>query len=190
MTASSSKSSSSQKATSALSALRDQIDDIDNALLTLLAKRQGLSRQIATKKALGSNVFRPDREMSLLRNLIAAHHTIDPRLIMGLWRHIISASISEQKPESSQEVESEEGDNLNFEDAREGGNDESFGDSDEVEDEQLMVIETPEGLTLVEPTDNSSFYIVQEHEGHETPLGTFNIHGVIQVFQRLQIFPF
>ena len=53
-----------------------------------------------------------------------------------------------------------------------------------------MVIETPEGLTLVEPTDNSSFYIVQEHEGHETPPGTFNIHGVIQVFQRLQIFPF
>lgn len=53
-----------------------------------------------------------------------------------------------------------------------------------------MVIETPEGLTLVEPTDNSSFYIVQEHEGHETPLGTFNIHGVIQVLQRLQIFPF
>lgn len=99
MTASSSKSSSSQKATSALSDLRDQIDDIDNALLTLLAKRQGLSRQIATKKALGSNVFRPDREMSLLRNLIAAHHTIDPRLIMGLWRHIISASISEQKPD-------------------------------------------------------------------------------------------
>ena len=103
---------------------------------------------------------------------------------------LIWINISEQKPESSQEVESEEGDNLNFEDAREGGNDESFGDSDEVEDEQLMVIETPEGLTLVEPTDNSSFYIVQEHEGHETPLGTFNIHGVIQVFQRLQIFPF
>ena len=50
-----------------------------------------------------------------------------------------------------------------------------------------MVIETPEGLTLVEPTDNSSFYIVQEHEGHETPLGTFNIHGVIQVFQRLHL---
>lgn len=35
-----------------------------------------------------------------------------------------------------------------------------------------MVIETPEGLTLIEPTENSSFYIVQEHEGQETPPGT------------------
>ena len=32
-----------------------------------------------------------------------------------------------------------------------------------------MVIETPEGLTLVEPAENSSFYIVQENEGQETP---------------------
>lgn len=35
-----------------------------------------------------------------------------------------------------------------------------------------MVIETPEGLTLLEPAENSSFYIVQEHEGQETPPGT------------------
>lgn len=35
-----------------------------------------------------------------------------------------------------------------------------------------MVTETPEGLTLIEPTENSSFYIVQEHEGQETPPGT------------------
>ena len=34
-----------------------------------------------------------------------------------------------------------------------------------------MVIETPEGLTLVEPTENSSFYIVQENEGQKTPPG-------------------
>jgi len=41
-----------------------------------------------------------------------------------------------------------------------------------------MVIETPEGLTLVEPAENSSFYIVQEHEGHETPPGTCNYYNV------------
>ena len=34
-----------------------------------------------------------------------------------------------------------------------------------------MVVETPEGLTLVDPTENSSFYIVQENEGQETPPG-------------------
>ena len=38
-----------------------------------------------------------------------------------------------------------------------------------------MVIETPEGLTLVEPAENSSFYIVQEHEGQETPPGTIKL---------------
>ena len=94
--------SDSQKGKTAnadLAALRAQIDDIDNALLDLLAQRQELSRAIVTKKALGSNVFRPDRELSLLRNLIAYHQGIDARLIMGLWRHIISASIAEQKPD-------------------------------------------------------------------------------------------
>lgn len=82
-----------------LESLRGKIDAIDNELLQRLEARQALSRQIATKKVLGSNVFRPDREVSLLRNLIASHPPIDPRLIMGLWRHIISASIAEQKPD-------------------------------------------------------------------------------------------
>lgn len=99
MTDKPSSSHSAELALSQLGALRDQIDDIDNALLTLLAKRQDLSRLIVTKKALGSNVFRPDREVSLLRNLVANHPHIDARLIMGLWRHIISASIAEQKPD-------------------------------------------------------------------------------------------
>lgn len=82
-----------------LATLRGAIDKIDNQLLALLAERQGLSRQIVKKKVLGSNVFRPDREVSLLRNLVTAHPEIDARLIMGLWRHIISASIAEQKPD-------------------------------------------------------------------------------------------
>ena len=82
-----------------LEALRGDIDRIDNALLDLLAQRQQVSRAIVTKKAPGSDVFRPDREVSLLRNLVASHKAIDARLIMGLWRHIISASIAEQKPD-------------------------------------------------------------------------------------------
>lgn len=57
-----------------------------------------------------------------------------------------------------------------------------------------MVIETPEGLTLVEPTENSSFYFVQENEGQETPPGTIKwqlklkifssnlVHGNLKVF--------
>ena len=99
MTDKPSSSHAAEQAAIELSALRDQIDEIDNALLALLAKRQDLSRLIVTKKALGSNVFRPDREVSLLRNLVAKHPDIDARLIMGLWRQIISASIAEQKPD-------------------------------------------------------------------------------------------
>ena len=82
-----------------LTQLRDAIDGIDNEILHLLAKLQNLSRDIVKQKVLGSNVFRPDREVSLLRALVAKHDKIDPALIMGLWRHIISASIAEQKPD-------------------------------------------------------------------------------------------
>ena len=82
-----------------LTNLRLQIDDIDNQILQMLETRQQLSREIVKQKVLGSDVFRPDREASLLRNLIAAHGAVDARLISALWRRIISASIAEQKPD-------------------------------------------------------------------------------------------
>jgi len=84
---------------SSLTKLRKQIDEIDNQILQMLEKRQGLSREIVKQKVLGSDVFRPDREASLLRNLIASHQGIDASLIAALWRTIISASIAEQKPD-------------------------------------------------------------------------------------------
>ena len=84
---------------SSLTKLRMQIDEIDNEILQMLEKRQGLSREIVKQKVLGSDVFRPDREASLLRNLIASHQGIDASLIAALWRTIISASIAEQKPD-------------------------------------------------------------------------------------------
>ena len=87
------------------------------------------------------------------------------------------------------EGKSDGSNDVNFEEAKDiaaddrGDKDDSVGnvdnnddddddgdDDDEEEDDQhLMVIETPEGLTLVEPAENSSFYIVQENEGQETP---------------------
>ena len=82
-----------------LDALRQKIDEIDNQLLTKLAERQNLSRAIVKQKVLGSDVFRPDREASLLRNLQAGHPHIGAKLIFALWRQIISASIAEQKPD-------------------------------------------------------------------------------------------
>lgn len=82
-----------------LTTLRLQIDQIDNQILQMLARRQGLSREIVKQKGVGSDVFRPDREASLLRNLIASHPEIEASLIAALWRTIISASIAEQKPD-------------------------------------------------------------------------------------------
>ncbi|XP_020618927.1 prothymosin alpha-A-like [Orbicella faveolata] len=82
--------------------------------------------------------------------------------------------MNDEKPEVNEQGDKEDGsDDLDFEDAREGNDDVDENADNEVDDdEQLMVIETPEGLTLVEPAENSSFYIVQEHEGQETPPGT------------------
>lgn len=89
---------------------------------------------------------------------------------------------AEEKPGVSETTELEEGsDDLGFEDARDYNNldkeNENDGDQDEDDNcadedgDQLMVVETPEGLTLVDPIENSSFYIVQENEGQETPPG-------------------
>lgn len=82
-----------------LTKLRRQIDEIDNQILQMLERRQGLSREIVKQKGRGSDVFRPDREASLLRNLIASHKGVEASLISALWRTIISASIAEQKPD-------------------------------------------------------------------------------------------
>lgn len=82
-----------------LTKLRSQIDEIDDQILHMLARRQGLSREIVKQKVLGSDVFRPDREANLLRNLIASHQQVGAALICALWRTIISASIAEQKPD-------------------------------------------------------------------------------------------
>ena len=82
-----------------LTSLRKEIDSIDHELLHLLGKRRALSREVVKQKVLGSNVFRPDREASMMRALIAANPSVDARLIFALWRQIISASIAEQKPD-------------------------------------------------------------------------------------------
>ena len=44
--------------------------------------------------------------------------------------------------------------------------------SDDSSDDQLMVIETPEGLTLLDTPENSSFYFVPDNEGIESVTGT------------------
>lgn len=82
-----------------LTDLRQKIDFIDQQLLALLADRQQLSRAVVRQKTAGSNIFRPDREVSLLRNLMDQRGEVSPKLIIGIWRQIISASIAEQKPD-------------------------------------------------------------------------------------------
>ena len=76
--------------------------------------------------------------------------------------------VVEEKAAVSEAQEDDEG---NFEDARDGDS-----DSGGMDDEHLMVIETPEGLTLLEHSENSSFYFVQENEGLETPPGNIVIY--------------
>ncbi|CAH3115336.1 unnamed protein product [Porites lobata] len=105
----------------------------------------------------------------------------DKKAASELNEEKLKVTASEGKSDGSNDVNFEEAkdraaDDRGDKDDRVGNNgdnnddDDDGDDDDEEEDDQhLMVIETPEGLTLVEPAENSSFYIVQENEGQETP---------------------
>ena len=79
--------------------LRAQIDQIDQQILDLLSCRLQMAEQVAKAKPNGASVFRPDREAQLLARLCAlAQPQLQP-VINAVWRAIISASISRQRPD-------------------------------------------------------------------------------------------
>jgi chorismate mutase / prephenate dehydratase len=82
----------------ALDALRRDLDDVDDALLALLSKRQLLTQQVksfklATGKKQGSPL-RPAREAQIHRRLLhlAKVKNLDPVLVLRLWRAILTDS--------------------------------------------------------------------------------------------------
>ena len=89
------------KPDSQLEDIRREIDDIDDGLMALLARRFAASARVrATKKiegSLTSSPLRPAREAQMLRRLLASRAgEFSPELLVRLWRVILSASTQAQ----------------------------------------------------------------------------------------------
>jgi chorismate mutase / prephenate dehydratase len=91
-------------ATPALDALRRELDDVDDALLALLAKRQGVTRQVKSFKQVSAKTFasplRPAREAQIHRRILAQAEELGvaPGLALRLWRAILTDSSLSQAP--------------------------------------------------------------------------------------------
>ncbi|MGO4305272.1 prephenate dehydratase [Cupriavidus sp. RAF12] len=83
-----------------LAPLRDQIDTVDRELLALLNRRAQLALDVGeVKKKYGAPVFRPERELQVIRKVQAAN----PGPLLGesvasIWREVMSACRGLEKP--------------------------------------------------------------------------------------------
>jgi chorismate mutase / prephenate dehydratase len=75
-----------------LDSLRREIDSIDEAMHDLLMRRAQLAGRIRQAKGPGdAPIYRPGREASILRRLIARHTgPLPPAVVVRVWREIIS----------------------------------------------------------------------------------------------------
>jgi chorismate mutase len=86
-----------------LDAIRREIDLIDDQILDLLERRFAATRRVRAMKAsdgsIASSPFRPAREATMLRRLIARGRvSVAPDVLVRLWRVILSASTQVQAP--------------------------------------------------------------------------------------------
>src|SRR5688572_16162766 len=86
-----------------LDRIREDIDEIDDAMLALLARRFAAVEEVKRIKsasgAISQSPIRPAREAAILRRLVAAKPDVVPaELRVRLWRAIISASTLMQAP--------------------------------------------------------------------------------------------
>jgi chorismate mutase len=86
-----------------LDGFRREIDEIDDALHDLLLRRAEVSRAVARVKRPDGAVaglpetMRPGREAVILRRLLARHEgALPPRVVVRIWREIISSSLQVQ----------------------------------------------------------------------------------------------
>ncbi|MFZ6762960.1 chorismate mutase [Pseudoroseomonas sp. WGS1072] len=84
----------------ALATLRAQIDTLDDALHDLLMRRADLVAEMAGGRAKGGGaIFRPGREASILRRLLARNRgALRRTVVLRVWREIIAASLAQQGP--------------------------------------------------------------------------------------------
>ena len=76
--------------------LRKQIDKIDFQILDLLKKRSKISENIGKEKK-SNNLFRPERQASILRNILKKNgNNLNPLHILSFWRSIFLSQIAVQ----------------------------------------------------------------------------------------------
>ncbi len=82
-----------------LTELRDAIEQVDDALITLLAERQSLAKRVgATKRAAGIAVVDPAREAGVVRRAAerARNVGLPPDAVRELFRRLIALSREQQ----------------------------------------------------------------------------------------------
>ena len=76
--------------------LRKQIDKIDFQILDLLKKRSKIAESIGKEKK-SNNLFRPERQASILRNILKKNgNNLNPSYILSFWRTIFLSQIDVQ----------------------------------------------------------------------------------------------
>ena len=84
----------------ALEGYREEVDRIDEQILSLLSRRQGLAALIGELKGvLGVELFNPAREEEVLRHLVSNRQKeLTPEVVRHIFSEIISAARSVQQP--------------------------------------------------------------------------------------------
>ena len=81
---------------SQLDKLRKQIDKIDFQILDLLKRRSKIAEKIGKEKK-SSNLFRPERQANILRNILKKNgNNLNPLYILSFWRSIFLSQIDVQ----------------------------------------------------------------------------------------------
>ena len=76
--------------------LRKQIDKIDSQILDLLKRRSKIAEKIGKEKK-SSNLFRPERQANILRNILKKNgNNLNPSYILSFWRSIFLSQIDVQ----------------------------------------------------------------------------------------------
>jgi len=90
------------RAPAGLESLRQKIDAVDERIQSLIAERAGLAQQVAVVKGgVGSaaEFYRPEREVAVLRGVIARNHgPLTNEEMVRLFREIMSACLAQEEP--------------------------------------------------------------------------------------------
>ena len=72
--------------------LRQKIDIIDTKLIELIEDRSNLAKEIIKAKS-GENIFKPEREETLIKDIIKRSNSSNPEFIERVWRLLISENL-------------------------------------------------------------------------------------------------